>query len=123
MENLYNQARNWLLLRYKHVRYGRALNIRGRLLIQGKGEIRLGDHVTIYSHYAVNLIGGGRTVFQVMRGAFVGTESDILKGITVGRHSVEGAGSVVTKDVPDGGIWAGNPARRIRRLENLERQG
>ena len=37
----------------------------------------------------------------------------ILKGVTIGARAVIGAGSVVTKDVPDGEIWAGNPAKRI----------
>ena len=43
-----------------------------------------------------------------------------MKGIEIGRHAVIGAGSVVTKDVPDGEIWAGNPAAFVRRIENEE---
>ena len=50
-------------------------------------------------------------------GAFIGAHSIILKGVTIGKHSIIGAGSVVTKAVPDGEIWAGNPARFIRKLE------
>lgn len=46
-------------------------------------------------------------------GAFIGGHSIILKGVTIGRHSVIGAGSVITKSVPDGEIWAGNPAKKI----------
>ena len=53
-------------------------------------------------------------------GAFIGCSVLILKGVTIGRHSVIGAGSVVAKDVPAGEIWAGNPARFIRKLENLD---
>ncbi len=41
----------------------------------------------------------------------------ILPGITVGEHSIVGAGSVVTKDVPDKTIVAGNPARIIRNIK------
>ncbi len=52
----------------------------------------------------------------VREGAFIGAGSIILKGVTVGKHSVIGAGSVVAKDVPDGEIWAGNPAVFIRKL-------
>ena len=40
-----------------------------------------------------------------------------LKGVTIGKGSVVGAGSVVTRDVPDGEIWAGNPAQFIRCVE------
>lgn len=52
----------------------------------------------------------------IKEGAFVGMNSIILKGVTIGKHSIVGAGSVVTKDIPDGEIWAGNPARFIREL-------
>jgi maltose O-acetyltransferase len=44
---------------------------------------------------------------------WVGGGSAILKGVTVGRDSVIGFAAVVTKDVPPGRIWGGNPARDI----------
>lgn len=39
-----------------------------------------------------------------------------MKGVTIGRNSVIGAGSVVTKDIPADVIAAGNPCRIIRKL-------
>lgn len=51
-------------------------------------------------------------------GAFIGTMSIVLKGVHIGKHSIVGAGSIVTKDIPDQEIWAGNPAKFIRKLEN-----
>lgn len=47
---------------------------------------------------------------------WIGANSLILKGVTVGRGSVVGAGSVVTKSIPAGVIAAGNPARVVREL-------
>jgi len=45
---------------------------------------------------------------------FIGMESIILKGVTIGSNVVLAAGSVVSKDVPDNQIWGGNPARFIK---------
>ena len=53
----------------------------------------------------------------IKRGAFIGSKCIILKGVTIGLESIVGAGSVVTKDIPDGEIWAGNPARFIKKAE------
>ncbi len=47
---------------------------------------------------------------------FIGANATVLKGVTIGAKSIIGAGSVVTKDVPAGEIWAGNPAIFIRKI-------
>jgi acetyltransferase-like isoleucine patch superfamily enzyme len=54
----------------------------------------------------------------VKRGASIGTNATILCGLTIGEGAIVGAGSVVTSDVPDGAVVAGNPARVLRRLED-----
>ncbi len=46
----------------------------------------------------------------VKKGASVGGNATILGGVTIGKYAMIGAGSVVTKDVPDGELWYGNPA-------------
>ncbi|WP_051638467.1 acyltransferase [Butyrivibrio sp. NC2002] len=51
----------------------------------------------------------------IKRGAFIGAHSIILKGVVIGENSIVGAGSVVTKNIPDGEVWAGNPARFIKK--------
>lgn len=52
----------------------------------------------------------------IKKGAFIGAGCLILKGVTVGEHAIVGAGSVVSKDVPDNSIVAGNPAKLIRKV-------
>lgn len=52
--------------------------------------------------------------------AWIGFGACILKGVTIGRAAVVGAGAVVTRDVPDGCVVAGNPARVIRSATAME---
>jgi acetyltransferase-like isoleucine patch superfamily enzyme len=47
----------------------------------------------------------------IKRGAVIGVNATILPGVTIGVGALVGAGSVVTKDVPDGAVVYGNPAR------------
>lgn len=49
----------------------------------------------------------------IKRGASVGANATIVCGHTLGQYCLIGAGSVVTKDVPDFALMVGNPARRI----------
>ncbi|MDP4025655.1 sugar O-acetyltransferase [Methylobacterium sp. NEAU 140] len=52
---------------------------------------------------------------------WVGAGALILPGVTIGARSVIGAGSVVTRDVPEGVFAAGNPCRVIRAIDAAER--
>lgn len=52
-------------------------------------------------------------------GAFIGGGSFILKGVTIGQQSVVAAGSIVTKCIPPGEIWGGNPAKFIRKISPM----
>ena len=52
----------------------------------------------------------------VKRGASIGSGATILANVTIGENAMVGAGSVVTRDVPDGAIVAGNPARVLRKV-------
>lgn len=61
--------------------------------------------------------GGTTSPVTIKDGAFIGAHCIILKGVTIGERSIVGAGSVVTKSIPDGEIWAGNPAKYIRRID------
>ena len=49
---------------------------------------------------------------------FIGTYAVVLPGVSIGDDAVIAAGSVVTRDVPDGTVVAGNPARVVRSLED-----
>jgi len=55
----------------------------------------------------------------IKKGAKIGANATILPGIVIGANSLVGAGSVVTKDVPDNAVVAGNPARLIKMITAL----
>ena len=60
---------------------------------------------------------GGKSVKRapiIKRGARIGSSSVILPGVTVGEFALIGAGSIVTKDVPAGEVWCGNPAKFLK---------
>jgi len=57
-------------------------------------------------HYDTKFLGT-----RVAKGASVGANATVLPGLTIGKHAMVAAGAVVTKDVPQNAIVAGNPAR------------
>jgi acetyltransferase-like isoleucine patch superfamily enzyme len=91
-------------------------------------DVMIGGNVVIYDsdfhsldHLERNSIPENRSDVHIApvvirNGAFVGGHSTILKGVTIGERAVVGAGSVVTGNVPPDEIWAGNPAKFIRKL-------
>lgn len=55
----------------------------------------------------------------IKKRAKIGANTTILPGVTIGENSLVGAGSVVTKDIVDNVVVAGNPAKVINAIENL----
>lgn len=54
---------------------------------------------------------------KICDGAWLGGSVTVLPGVTIGKNSVIGAGSVVTRDIPDNCVAVGNPCRVIRHIE------
>ena len=52
---------------------------------------------------------------------WIGGNAVICPGVTIGDNSVIGAGAVVTKDIPDGVVAAGNPCRVLRPVSERDR--
>ena len=92
-------------------------------------HITIGDSATIapgvriLCHDASSLRRLGSTwvaPVTIEKGAFIGAESVIMPGVTIGASSIVAAGSVVTKDVAPGTIVAGIPAREIGLVSELD---
>ena len=60
-----------------------------------------------------------KALTRLKRYAFVGTNAVVMPGVTLQEGALLGAGSVATKDIPAWEVWAGVPARRLRRRNTL----
>jgi len=112
----------------KGVRVGKRCKISSHsFLCEGvtiEDEVFVGHNVTfINDRYprATNADGSSQTEADwacvsttVKRGASIGSGTTILCGLVIGERATVGAGSVVTRDVPEGAVVAGNPARLLR---------
>ena len=79
--------------------------------------VEIGSHCSIYSHSTIDSKKGKIVLKKNCR---VGTHSTIMPNVTIGENSVVAAYSFVTKDIPKNEIWAGIPAKKIRKLRKNE---
>ena len=87
-------------------------------------NIIIGNHVHITSgtifltHYLDTKSRGikwEKGIIEVCDDVFIGTGTIITKPVKIGQGSIIGAGSIVTHDIPANEIWAGNPAKFIKK--------
>ena len=100
-------------------------------LITLEDEVRVSINVSFVTHDGgtwafrdlpeyVDVIKFGK--IHVGSRTFIGCNSIIMPGVTIGKRCVIGAGSVVTKDIPDGCVAAGVPARVITTTEEYAKK-
>lgn len=95
----------------------------GDITIEKDVMIGSGVHIYVANHKfdieGKNIISQGHYDAQSVvleEGCWIGANSIILPGVTIGKKSVVGAGSVVTKDIPKYTVYAGNPATFIKSI-------
>lgn len=139
--NIPESTRIWqFCVIFPECKIGEYCNICANVVVEN--QVTIGNHVTIKSgvqlwdgvHIEDNVFVGPNVTFtndlfprsgnkeykmlktRVCKGASIGANSTILPGITIGEKALIGAGSVVTKDVPAGEVWLGNPAKFYKKI-------
>lgn len=114
------------------LKIGDHVDIGNNTFISANNHIQIGSHVimapfvfiTDHDHgfsdinknlHQQALTENGQTIIE--NNVFLGTKSSILKNVRIGEHSVIGANSVVTKNVPPFSIVSGNPAKIIKKYD------
>jgi bifunctional UDP-N-acetylglucosamine pyrophosphorylase/glucosamine-1-phosphate N-acetyltransferase len=88
------------------------------------GDAEVGEEVNIGAGtITANYDGAGKFKTVIGDGAFIGSDTMLVAPVRLGRGARTGAGSVVTKDVPDGMVAIGSPARIRSRSEGGEADG
>ncbi|MCB9689342.1 MAG: hypothetical protein H6738_03180 [Alphaproteobacteria bacterium] len=81
---------------------------------------KIGDNTYVCPRVMTNNLDTGKTSIggaTVGTNCFIGTNTVLHHGIRIGDHAITGAMSFVNKDIPEGEIWVGNPARFHRRRD------
>lgn len=107
------------------MKIGSNVFINSNLLAMARGGITIEDDVQIAGN--VSLLTNNHDPYDRMilpckpilikKGAWIGANVVVLRGISIGEHAIVGAGSVVTKDVPDYAVVVGNPAKVVKMLD------
>lgn len=111
----------------KNIEIGKNVFINSCCRFQDQGGIKIGNNVLIGHNTTIATLNhdknpkkrGNLTPKAVKIGndAWIGADCTILPGVSIGNGAIVGAGSVVTKDVPENHIAAGNPAKIIKKIE------
>lgn len=112
-----------------HTHMGNHVYVNFHLTLVDDGEVFIGDHVMIGPNVTIATANHPiapalrEKAFQYNRPVYIGKNvwigagAVLLPGVHIGDHSVIGAGSVVTKDIPSLVVAVGNPCRILRKIE------
>lgn len=104
----------WIVRHVEGFRLGARTDIGAFTYIQAQRGVTIEDEVQVGSHcaiYSISTIDGKEGPVVLKRNCRIGSHSVVMPGVTIGEDSVVGAFSFVTKDVPDGAVVFGVPAK------------
>lgn len=123
-----------------HMSYGCNVYLEGgfysnyNLTIVDDGKVVIGDRTMIGPSVTIcttghpayplyrEMVAHYSLPITIGRNVWIGSNSVILPGVTIGNDSVIGAGSIVTRDIPEGVIAFGNPCRVQRKITERDRE-
>ena len=134
-DNVYIQRPLYANWGGSHVHMGSNIYANFNLTLVDDGHIYIGDWVKFGPN--VTIVTAGHPVLPELRkdpalqfnkdvhiedGVWIGAGVVVLPGVTIGKNSVIGAGSVVTKDIPENVVAVGNPCRVMREISGRDRE-
>lgn len=110
----------------KNIHLGKGVFINAGCKFQDQGGIYIGDGALIGHNTVLATLNHGilpeerhdliPKPIRIGKNVWIGSNSTILPGVSIGDNAVIGAGSVVTKDIPENMIAVGSPARVIKSI-------
>ena len=115
----------------KNIHIGSRVFINSGCKFQDQGGIYIGDGALIGHNTTLATLNHGMLPeergdlipkpIHIGKNVWIGSNSTILPGVTIGDNAVIGAGSIVTKDIPENMIAVGNPAKVIRSIYDKQK--
>lgn len=116
-----------------HIEVGKDFFANYNCTILDVGKVRIGDYVQLAPNVAIYTAGHPvhpatrNTLYEygmeinIGNNVWIGGNTVICPGVTIGDNTVIGAGSVVTRDIPSWSVAAGNPCRVLRKITEDDR--
>jgi galactoside O-acetyltransferase len=118
----------------KNVYVGENFYANFNLVIVDDGDVYIGNNVMVAPNVTITPTGhpvdpdlrrpGNQFSIPIRIGndVWIGANTVILPGVTIGNNSVIGAGSVVTHDIPENVVAVGNPCRVLRKINERDKE-
>jgi acetyltransferase-like isoleucine patch superfamily enzyme len=97
---------------------GSFTSIEAKFGVEIQDDVIIGQSCVITSYSRISNKSG---MITLKKGCKIGAQTIITPGVTIGENSILGANSYVDKNIPDGEVWYGTPAKYIRDVSEMER--
>lgn len=111
---------NWMCQHHENLKLGKYVDIGAFTYINAKCGVTLQDNVQIGSHcsiYSISTIDEKEGLVTFKKNSRIGTHSVVMPGVTIGKNSIVGAFSFVTKNIPANCIAYGIPAKVVKKFK------